>query len=90
MSFVSVFSEYLRSRFANMYACARWLELQRRQQQYPPQYPPQRPPQYGAQPGPAPPGTTYTRATGQYPAGGGAGGFAVMRESVPPPGADPK
>lgn len=59
-----------------------------------PQYAP--PPQYSVHaqysraPGPTPPGTNYTRASGQYPAGGGAGGFAVMRESVPPPGADPK
>ncbi|KAH9066063.1 hypothetical protein EDB83DRAFT_736260 [Lactarius deliciosus] len=39
---------------------------------------------------PAPPGTKYTRASGRYPVGSGVGGFAVMRESVPPPGANPK
>ncbi|KAH8985574.1 hypothetical protein EDB92DRAFT_1882510 [Lactarius akahatsu] len=50
--------------------------------------------QYGTQhahaPALAPPGTKYTRASGRYPVGSGVGGFAVIRESVPPPGANPK
>ncbi|KAI9433723.1 hypothetical protein H4582DRAFT_968152 [Lactarius indigo] len=41
-------------------------------------------------PPPPPPGTKYTRASGRYPVASGVGGFAVMRESVPPPGANPK
>ncbi|KAH9168008.1 hypothetical protein EDB89DRAFT_1994539 [Lactarius sanguifluus] len=46
--------------------------------------------QYAHTPALAPPGAKYTRASGRYPVASGVGGFAVMRESVPPPGANPK
>jgi len=32
----------------------------------------------------------YTPTIGGYPTGGGAGGFAILRDPVAPPGADPK